>query len=114
MKSDKRKKSLSAWLRSDNGKAYLRNREAARRVARKNGKTERISKEFYKQMLENQSGKCRACKVDLIAYEIDHIVPVSRGGTHTKDNLQLLCRSCNRQKHAFEWGVFLRRKGLEA
>ena len=32
------------------------------------------------------------------APEIDHIFPVSRGGTHEPDNLQCLCRSCNSKK----------------
>lgn len=32
------------------------------------------------------------------APEIDHIVPLSVGGRHTKDNVQLLCRSCNQAK----------------
>ena len=31
--------------------------------------------------------------------EVDHIIPVSRGGTSDRENLQALCRSCNRRKH---------------
>lgn len=32
--------------------------------------------------------------------EIDHIIPVARGGTHDLSNLQLAHRSCNRSKRA--------------
>ena len=31
--------------------------------------------------------------------ECDHIVPLSRGGTDSLENLQPLCQSCNRAKH---------------
>lgn len=32
------------------------------------------------------------------APELDHIIPLSKGGTHTHDNCQLLCRECNGNK----------------
>lgn len=46
---------------------------------------------------------CRYCSVSLAAephllLEVDHIVPVSRGGLSTLDNLQTLCWRCNRTK----------------
>lgn len=42
---------------------------------------------------------CDVCKsrLDLTA---DHIVPVARGGTNDKGNLQVLCRVCNSRKGA--------------
>lgn len=42
------------------------------------------------------------------APELDHIVPLSKGGSHTRGNTQLLCRECNGHKgagqllHSFE------------
>ena len=35
---------------------------------------------------------------DVIPFEIDHIVPLVEGGDNSLDNLQLLCRYCNRSK----------------
>ena len=32
--------------------------------------------------------------------EYDHSIPVSKGGSHTQRNLQLLCERCNRSKGA--------------
>jgi ATP-dependent helicase IRC3 len=37
-------------------------------------------------------------------YEVDHIIPVSKGGKHCLSNLQYLTRSDNRRKHAkLDW-----------
>jgi len=46
---------------------------------------------------------CRYCSVSLAAephllLEVDHIVPVSKGGMTTPENLQTLCWRCNRTK----------------
>jgi 5-methylcytosine-specific restriction endonuclease McrA len=30
--------------------------------------------------------------------EIDHIIPLAKGGTNELDNLQILCKKCNRKK----------------
>ena len=42
-------------------------------------------------------GKCAKCgsKENL---EFDHIIPVSKGGSSTERNIQLLCEKCNREK----------------
>ncbi|MER6086547.1 HNH endonuclease [Streptomyces bluensis] len=34
------------------------------------------------------------------ALEVDHVVPIAKGGTWTLDNAQTLCRSCHRTKTA--------------
>ena len=50
------------------------------------------------KLLENMI--CGICNNPiLVDYEIDHIVPLSRGGTHTQDNLQLAHSPCNNTKN---------------
>jgi len=49
---------------------------------------------------EKQKGKCPVCKE---TFEIDdmeggHITPWSEGGKTLPDNLQMLCKNCNRRK----------------
>ena len=47
-----------------------------------------------------QEGLCAGCKTafPFRQFEVDHVVPQSRGGTDHLDNLQLLCAHCNRIK----------------
>ena len=44
-------------------------------------------------------GKCVQCK-SKEKLEYDHIIPVSKGGSNTERNVQLLCEKCNREKAA--------------
>jgi len=48
-------------------------------------------------VLVRDRGRCRNCG-SARHLEIDHIIPVSRGGSSEEDNLQTLCRLCNRRK----------------
>ena len=47
-----------------------------------------------------QEGVCAGCKMDFPfkIFEVDHIIPQTRGGTDHLSNLQLLCPHCNRVK----------------
>ena len=54
------------------------------------------------RLYRNQDGKCVLCngQFNYENMEIDHITPRSRGGSDAVENLQLLCRQCNRRKSA--------------
>lgn len=45
---------------------------------------------------------CTTCRKTDVRLDIDHIVPLSKGGAHALSNLQLLCRSCHTRKTALD------------
>ena len=58
---------------------------------------EHLSASKRKRVLLRDKGRCVKCgsRENL---EIDHVVPLARGGSNRLKNLQLLCRDCNRRK----------------
>ena len=59
----------------------------------------RIHNQHYLHMMSQQDHKCVICRTDIDDIcHIDHIYPVSLGGSNTLDNLQLLCPECNMGK----------------
>jgi len=64
-------------------------------------------------LLKRQRAKCVACKKDIRhAYHVDHIVPLSKGGSNGRRNLQLLCPPCNLSKHAKDPIDFMQERGF--
>ncbi len=53
-----------------------------------------------RQAFEKQEGICTKCTqhFELKEMEADHITPWSKGGKTTMENLQMLCKQCNRTK----------------
>lgn len=47
---------------------------------------------------KRDGGKCVQCGNNQ-KLEYDHIIPLSKGGSNTERNIQLLCEKCNREKH---------------
>jgi hypothetical protein len=66
---------------------------------RPGGSRKAIPEEVRHAVWRRDEGRCTKCgsQEDL---EFDHVIPVSRGGSDTERNLQLLCESCNRKKSA--------------
>jgi len=58
---------------------------------------ERIPEEVQMFVWRRDEGKCVKCGSQG-NLEYDHIIPVSKGGTNTNRNIQLLCEACNRSK----------------
>lgn len=63
---------------------------------------------------KTSSGKCYYCgeKVGFKNLTMDHVIPLSRGGRSTKDNLVPCCKECNTKKKSLlpvEWDEYLER-----
>ena len=60
-----------------------------------------------------QRGRCAYCRTALKEkYHVDHILPLARGGTNDRSNLQLTCVDCNLRKSDIDPLVFAHRRGL--
>lgn len=60
-----------------------------------------VSDSVRYDVLRRDGFKCKICGAtakDGVKLEVDHIIPVSKGGRTTMDNLQTLCERCNRGK----------------
>lgn len=55
-----------------------------------------LNKRFM--VMKRDRYKCRICNRSGVELEVDHIVPVSQGGSNRMDNLQTACQDCNRGK----------------
>jgi len=50
------------------------------------------------RIFERDDYTCRYCGVRGGRLEIDHVIPISRGGSNHEDNLATACMPCNRRK----------------
>lgn len=64
---------------------------------KKKYRRERITEEVRIAVWRRDGGGCSRCG-SREKLEYDHIVPVSKGGSNTARNIELLCEKCNRSK----------------
>jgi hypothetical protein len=57
----------------------------------------RIPDPVRAMVLLRDGARCLRCRT-AVRLEVDHIIPVSKGGKTEESNLQTLCRRCNRRK----------------
>lgn len=66
-----------------------------------NGDKSTINRKEWKALCAKYDNRCLACGQKK-RLEIDHIIPISKGGHNSIDNVQPLCRSCNSKKYVRE------------
>lgn len=62
-----------------------------------------VSETKKKYVASQQQWKCGKCQRTLDAsYQIDHKIPLYKGGTNNIDNLEALCRNCHGEKTVYD------------
>lgn len=94
-KSNKRQKTKkSQWAKENRDKM---NATKHKRRAREIGNGGNFTTQEWAELCNKHDNKCLCCKKRK-KLTIDHIVPISKGGTSNIENIQPLCKSCNSKK----------------
>ena len=81
-----------------------RNKSAKRRLA-----VGVLPKDIVERLMIKQGGMCACCGEAMNGkYHLDHIIPVSKGGSNTENNVHLLLPKCNQQKYTLTFEEFLK------
>lgn len=88
-----------------NGRLYcqrhpeFRRVQRSRRRARVLGSPEHHTQGDIRTQFQKQAGMCFWCSSAVgDDYHVDHVIPLSRGGSDGKDNIVIACPKCNRLK----------------
>lgn len=91
------------YSKTENGKISHKNTTHRRRqLINKTPVCDQLTIDQWDKIIESQNRRCAMCGMKFtedISPTIDHILPLSKGGNHSSDNIQALCHSCNSKKH---------------
>ncbi len=86
------------FAQTPKGKLCVNTASAKRRARKKNAEGS-FNKEDIKNLYVTQGGCCYYCRVEIKdKYHIEHMLPLSRGGSNWIDNICLACAPCNFKK----------------
>lgn len=95
------------WQRRNPEKNRINSR---RYLARKHHAEGQHTVDDVQEIYAQQEGRCAYCGIPVHEnYHVDHMVPLSRGGSDWPENLVIACPECNISKHAKtvdEWLIY--------
>lgn len=106
----KRKRLYDAAYRSTDGGKKVARVAGSNRRARELNAPGRYTRADIEAKLELQGGLCYYCHNRLDTFDIEHKIPLSRGGSNWPANIALSCPSCNNLKRSKPFWVFLQER----
>jgi len=101
---------MRAWKAANRESVHARERN---RRARKKGNGGEHCAEDILCIIKSQRSRCAYCKAKLdYGYHVDHIIPLIRGGSNARRNLQVLCAPCNLRKNRKDPIDYARSQGM--
>lgn len=71
------------------------------------------TKEQIENLLILQRGRCSICKDKCLhSFHVDHVMPLSKGGSNAISNIQILCPTCNMSKKDRDPVLHMQSKGF--
>lgn len=95
----------------DKVKIYNARKHAKRRCSIE--KTEfKLTEIEWNNIIINQKYKCFYCLKKMKKPTIDHVIPLAKGGSHSKENIVASCLTCNCSKGKKDISEFAKFKGM--
>jgi 5-methylcytosine-specific restriction endonuclease McrA len=94
---ERRRRADARYKRGANGKA-LKWRQYAMRKDAILSTSDPLTAEDWAEILLKHNHRCRYCGSET-KLTVDHVIPLSKGGEHSRANVVPACQSCNSEKH---------------
>jgi len=105
--AEKNREYQRQYLQTERGRTLSRIKIAKRRALRKKTIVN-FTLEQWEESKEYFNHECAYCGNKPEAFDQDHVVPLSKGGTHTMLNIVPTCEWCNGSKHVKDMETWYR------
>ena len=107
---EKKLQQKSEWGKTPEGRIKQKAKNQTRR-ARKNSVVSTLTASDLREVRDKAKGRCFYCR-EKRPLALDHIIPICKGGPHSRDNVVMACRSCNSSKGPKDPMKFAKERGL--